>query len=269
VNLREQKMVSLLTTLREEHGAVSLKAEFEAEGTRVDELLRLVDVARAAGLKLTLKIGGCEAIRDLLEAKQIGVEYIIAPMVETGYAAGKFRAAKDSVFGSNAEGRTGFLVNLETITSFINKDDIFAEANKGTGLDGVVFGRVDFTGSLGWGRDAINEDRTTDYIVETAKLCQQHNKQLVVGGGVASESIPALRRIADVRLDRFETRKVVFDAQTALASNLDRGLTTAVNFELLWLENKQDYYQAAASEDSKRIEMLRARFEYLVSVAGK
>ncbi len=73
------------------------------------------------------------------------------------------------------------------------------------------------------------------------------------------EAGPALREIRKIRLDRFETRKVVFDGAAADAANFDAAISNAVAFELAWLENKRDYYQAIADEDRTRIAMLRER----------
>lgn len=263
MNKTERQMVDILTRGREEFGVASIKAEFEAEGTRLEELLRLVDIARAAGLPLTVKIGGCEAIRDLLESKQIGVRYVVAPMVETAYAASKYVAAKNIVFTEDEQQDTDFLLNLETITGYENRIGILKEISNPNGADGLVFGRVDFVGSMAWGRDSINLQQTTDYVLEAAKLCAQNNKQLVMGGGVSIESIDALRQVHSIRLDRFETRKVVFDATTALGSDIEAGLVDAVHFELLWLQNKRDYYTGISIEDAKRISMLDARHQEL------
>ncbi len=256
MNLNESKMLDLLKRGKDQFGVVAVKAEFEAEGTRPDEFLRLLEMTHRADLKVALKIGGCEAISDLLASKLYGVNYIIAPMVETPYALSKFIDAKEKTHGDDGRS-TEFLFNLETDTTLQHLDEIVPIARGN--VDGIVFGRVDFTLSRKMPRGAINERSITDAVVKVAHACADADLDLVVGGSVSLDAIPALREIEAVRLDRFETRKIVFDGAAVTGKSIENGIANAVEFELLWLKNKRDYYRSIAVEDETRIEMMEVR----------
>jgi len=263
MNLTEKKMFDILDDLKKNHGAVSVKAEFEAEGTRTEELLRLLDIARRAQMKIALKIGGCEAVRDLIEAKQFGVDYIIAPMVETPYALEKYIEAKNRIFDDSDRSDVTFLVNIETKTGFDNCEDICAIAARPDAIKGIVFGRVDYAGSLGLALDSVDNNKITADCKIVAEKCKERNLDFVVGGGVSSYAIKALKIIKESHLSRFETRKIIFSASSLSDDNLKAGLLKAVHFELLWLLNKRDYYSLITKEDDKRIKMLDSRWKLL------
>ena len=129
---------------------------------------------------------------------------------------------------------------------------------KGSVVGGYVFGRADFCGSLGLGSNDINNDEVLEYAKNVAQSCLDDDLEFVVGGGVSFDSLSFFKALYPIRLTSFETRKILFDKEIV---NLDmrKGIQLAVSFELLYLENKRDYYQNVASEDLTRIEMLKKR----------
>jgi hypothetical protein len=181
-------------------------------------------------------------------------------MVETPYALKKYIEAKNKVYTADQQEYTSFLFNLETRTTFNALKDMVDVAKQDSGVDGIVFGRVDFAGSNDQSRSAVDLDEMTQYIVATAEACKPHGLDLVVGGAVSSNSLDALKKIRDVHLTRFETRKVIFDSSVLDNANAVKALEQTIYFELQWLKNKRDYYHAIKHEDSNRIDMLEKRW---------
>ncbi len=261
MNQPEQEMINILKDLKENHNVIAVKAEFEAEGTRFEEALRLKDIVTKAGLNLTIKIGGCEAIKDMYEVKLLGVSTVVAPMIETAYAMKKFVQAINLIFTEEERKNIKFLINIETITGFNNIDEI-VESPYFKDLNGIVLGRVDMTGSMGLSRKDINTDKIFEIANILAKKMQSMNKEFVIGGGVSPASIPFFKKLPADSLSKFETRKIIFDAKNALKnSKTEEGILKALNFELMWLKNKQEFYGKFLKEDEARIKLLTQLYE--------
>lgn len=267
MNLMERKMVDCLKDLRDNHSVIGVKMEFEAEGTRLEEAMRLKEVSMSAGLTLTTKVGGCEAVKDMFDAGALGTSYLVGPMVESAYALKKFIQATRIAFRSDLHSEMDFYINLETITAIKNFDEML-EIPEAADLDGIVLGRVDLTGSMNLDRNSVNSPEVLDLCLSMAAKAKSRGKKVIVGGAVSVHSMNFFKAFPQGHLDKFETRKIVFGCPGAL-KNTETAFLKAVEFEIMWLKNKKDYYGAIYSEDDNRLKMMEDRYRSSIEASSK
>ena len=258
MNKNEIAMVDILKKLRDEYGVVQIKAEFENEGSRQDELSRLKDVASAADLPILIKIGGVEAITDIYNALILGVTGIVAPMAETKFAVSKFTDGVEKFVAEDNAEEIEFAFNVETITACENFADMLTLKNLNV-LSSITIGRVDLTASMGNDRAFANGPEMLEICTKVFKQARAAGLGCGLGGAVSPDATDFIKTLIDQDLvDRFETRKIVFD-KSAIGTFDKGGIATAVQFELAWLKSKQRYYHRIRDEDAKRIEMIESR----------
>ena len=256
MNNIERQMLDILKYLKNEHDIIAIKAEFEAEGSRTDELVMLNEVIFRADMKLYIKIGGCEAVRDLDQCRLLGASGIMAPMIESSFAMQKYKSAAKKVYEKNWRD-IEWIINAETITCHQNLDAILAEGKDF--LNTVSIGRVDLSSSMGIGRKEINSDKVFLATYDIAKRSKEAGYQVNFGGGISIDAIPFIQKLYPIN-DRFETRKVVFHSSNN-ESKLKEGIVKAMEFETLYLKNKCEYYERMAKEDQGRLAMMAERLE--------
>lgn len=252
MNREEQRMLDSLLELKEEYGVYGIKAEFEAEGARMDELISLRELILRADLKFITKIGGCEAVHDMQQCKILGATGVMAPMIETPFAMSKFVTAAQRVYGDQID-TVEWIINAETKTCHANYDGIL-EAGKGL-LNAVTVGRSDLSASMGIDRKDIESKPVFDATRDLLQKSRNAGHVTNFGGNIGIESIPFIQGMSDVA-DRFETRKVVITMDND-ENRLRKAIHRALNFELLWLLNKRNYYTRLSAEDEARIERMR------------
>lgn len=101
------------------------------------------------GVPLCCVIGGCEAVRDMYDARTFGVDGLIAPMIDSGYALVKFVEAVTSVYGEESDSLSLGVI-FSSRESIINADSI---------LDGESSGKIKYCAiDCRSGSDVLNAD---------------------------------------------------------------------------------------------------------------
>jgi hypothetical protein len=259
MNIIEKEIVDVLKQLKEYYGVYEIKAEFEAEGSRIEEMMRLKDVTERAGLPIILKIGGVEAVTDIFNGLLIGVNGIIAPMAETSFAVSKFISSIKKFVPEDNSDDIDFAVNIETIKACKNIDEILSLDGISL-IHGITVGRSDLVGSMGLDKKDVDSKEVFELAQGVLAKAKRRNIKTAIGGTVTATSIGFIRNlVSDGVLDKYETRKVVFPKDT-INNQAEIGLELAFKFEYLWLKSKQRYYSRIKLEDQSRIDALEKRF---------
>lgn len=264
MNKREFKCVKILTDLIENEGLVGIKTSFEDEGATFNEVLRLKEICNQSKTKVTLKIGGPEAVRDLKDSTAIGVKGIVAPMVESKFGLEKFIKATETYIPQDVISSLQLNVNLETSTAISNSSEIL-DTNEASKLYGVTVGRVDLVSSMGKDRSYANSDEVYEMAKSVFSKAKEKGLKACLGGAISIESLEFLKKLhSKGLLDKFETRYAIFDPSITL-KNLSRALSKAQMFEYEWLMCKHETYSLAANQDLNRIKMIQDRINQSMS----
>ena len=236
-------------------GLCAVKAEFEAEGASFRDLLRLRRFTSEHNIPLYLKIGGVEALRDLKDALDLGVDGVIAPMVESPFGVVKFFEAVELIFGGRKIFRS---INIETREALEHIDDIL-EMARGK-VENITIGRTDLSRS--YFDSAIQPDSPFifDLVERLSYKVQSAGLGLTVGGSLTAESIRLFaerRKRLGGRVLSMETRKAVFPTDRILEQKMI--LKESLRFEEIYLRFKLECEAWLSRSDQERLAKLKTR----------
>lgn len=256
MNNREKLMIETLKDLKQ-FGVTDIKVAMEAEGIHINEILRSKLMTMEAGIGLSVKIGGCEAITDARIARDHDSAILLAPMIESAFALEKFLDMANDIYEDDEIDEKKILINIETLDGARNIEKILAAPNVEL-LDGIVIGRTDLSSAL-----KISDVNHPDVLQATRDVfvaAKQRSLQCLIGGGISEKTIPFLAELEGL-VDGFETRKVVFYNGTAPGKETGDAIHKALKFEYLWYLWRQDTYSLLAQEDLSRIEKMKPEFD--------
>ena len=244
-------LVSMLRELKSNYGLVSLKAGTEWEDMNYAEIQNLHSLGQGE-LPILVKIAGPEAKTDLRHLREIGVDGILGPMIESAYALEKFVITAQQSYADSSINPL-LAINIETIQGYQQLDSLMASPYFQV-IDTVVIGRLDL--SLSMKMDDVDHPNVTRVTHDLALRARQAGKHVSVGGFVNPGSADSLRENG---ADRMNTIHTLFDFNKV--KDASASIRKALEFEAAYYQSliplnpeRKDFYQ-------QRVEISRAKLD--------
>jgi 4-hydroxy-2-oxoheptanedioate aldolase len=253
--LLEGRLRDQLKKLKEEFGIIGIKAEFEAEGSSYDDVVRLRHLTGQIGkIPLHVKIGGVEAVRDIIDCLEIGVDGIIAPMVESAFGAKKFITA---VEGLGAVDILQCSINIETKNSLTELKNILHVVH-GV-VNNITIGRSDLSSSYMDESIDPNSIFITKQSISIAKSAKNHGYSTTMGGNINLNTVKLFSEIPELKqlFKCVETRKVIIPSK--IFTDNPVVLQEALKFEEMYILTKKEYLDRRLKSELNRLTGLKTR----------
>jgi len=243
-NLKEE-----LSYLKINHSLVGIKGGTEVEGMNFKEILFMKNVSKDI-IPMTVKIGGPEARNDIEYMLAIGIDKILAPMIESAYALKNFVTTIKEL---DAENKAKLAINLETITGYNNINDI-VRSPYFINISQITVGRSDLSGSM----DLDVDDKKVNNITqEIINLARYYKKETSTGGKINPLNAKYIQDNIDS--DYINTRNMV-------VSNKSVNIAKDIEAAMLW---ERKFYLRLLNMYPERIKFYKERINAVESRLGK
>ncbi|MBN2441452.1 MAG: hypothetical protein JXJ04_08895 [Spirochaetales bacterium] len=241
-----EELREALQHLHRYHSLVGLKAGTEVEGMNFEEIDDMRQLSLAI-IPMTTKIGGPEARNDISMMLSLGIDTILAPMIESDYGLKNFI---DTVLEMNKNG-TSFAINLETITGYNNLSKMMS-IPQFQALHQVTVGRSDLSGSI---NKSVDDDEVYEMTRDIVCRMKAHDKKTSVGGQVTP--LNAQRIQAYIKPDCVNTRHMVVSCSSP---HIAKDVIQALHWEKKFYEYEKTRYPLRSDFYDKRIRSIEARY---------
>jgi len=213
-------------------------------------------ISSKSGIPTFVKIGGCEAKRDIDFCLSHGVSGVVAPMVESSFAVSKFINSVEDMVHEYDIPRPKVYVNIETVAACKNIEEILA--NHAHDLTGVIVGRSDLSMSMGLSKSNVEDNVVTNLVGDVFECAKSYDLETSMGGCISRNSIPTIEKLYNASLlDKFQTRTLIFSLGSV--KDLSYVIGEALGYEQILLKYRLEDHYRLSSALNDRIQSIEKR----------